>query len=171
MAWIVGAAALSLPAGAWILVTADVTLLRWIISGFVALTLAAMLAGWRRTVVARPATLAAIGLGAGGLGGATGLHGPIVILFTLSGQAPAAVMRATMLVVLTCLGSAMLPILWAMGHLPASVVWLGVIAAPVYMAGIAAGQRAFDPRHERVWRWLGYGVVGASAVVGLPVWN
>ncbi len=169
--WIIAAAAVSLPAGAWVLVNADVTILRWTISALVGLTLAAMLMGWRRAVTARPAALAAIGLGAGGIGGATGLHGPVVILFTLSGTAPAAVMRANMLVVLTSLGIAMLPILAAMGHLPGAVVWLGVLAAPAYMAGIAAGQRAFDPRHERLWRRLGYAVVAASAVVGLPLWD
>lgn len=171
VAWILVPAVVALPPGVWVLVNADVTVLRWIISAVVAVTLLALISGWRRKVTPHRAALAAIGVGAGGLGGATGLHGPIMILFTLSGQSAPQVMRANMLLVLTSLGISMLPVMGAMGYLPAEVIWLGVMAAPAYMAGTAIGQAAFDPRRARLWRYLGYVIVGASVVAGLPLWS
>jgi len=171
VAWILIPAILALPPGVWLLVRTDVTSLRWIISALVAATLMAMVAGWRQQVAARPAGLAAVGAATGGIGGATGLHGPVVILFTLSGQDSPAEMRASLLIVLTSLGVAMLPVMRAFGHLPAEVIWLGVLATPAYMAGVAAGQAAFHPRHARLWRLFGYVTVAGAVVAGLPVWT
>lgn len=171
VAWMLGFAVPFLWAGALVLVHAPEAPLRWAISAVVAVTLVALVAGWRRRLVPRPATLAAIGAAAGTVGGATGLHGPVVILFTLTGRDPAEVMRATLVLVLTGLGIALLPVLWLHGHLDGAVLWLGALSAPAYMLGTAAGQALFDPGRARLWRVAGQAVIAAALVAGLPFWS
>ena len=89
------------PLGVWVLRVGDEVTIRWAVSIVVLVTLAALVAGWRMR--AAPGVAARLGVGAatGVVGGATGLTGPVVILFNLGAGAPAAVTRANTLVFLT----------------------------------------------------------------------
>ncbi len=157
--------------GIWLLRTMDIIALRWLISGVILISLAAMVMGWRRSIAPSRSTLMALGAGAGAIGGATGLVGPLVILFNLSGRDDVRVTRANTLSFLTLSGIAMIPLMWAQGILTGGTLWLGLIATPVYMAGTVIGHRFFDPRHELLFRQLGFIVISGAVVAGLPLWD
>ncbi|MHC0053154.1 sulfite exporter TauE/SafE family protein [Actibacterium sp. D379-3] len=169
--WMLVPAFLTLVPGIWLLRSMDVLPLRWLISGLILLSLAAMTLGWRRRMAPNRAALAAVGGAAGFIGGLTGLTGPVVILFNLAGDEPVVTTRANTLSFLTLLGVLMIPQLAAQGVVTGRVLWLGLLAAPVYMAGTMIGQAVFNPAYQKVYRLLGYGVITGAVVVGLPLWD
>jgi uncharacterized membrane protein YfcA len=165
------AAMVGFPAGVWVLATWEDATIRWTVSGVVLVTLAALLAGWRMKTA--PGVRARLGVGAatGVVGGATGLTGPVVILFNLGAGAPAAVTRANTLVFLTLSSGLLLPQLWAQGLLRVEALWLGLLLAVPYALGNRIGQALFDPGAEVVYRRVAYAIIAASALAGLPVWS
>lgn len=164
------AVALTVP-GIWILTVMDVTPLRWLISIVVGLTLLIIMLGWRRQLAPSRTSLVGLGAAAGLLGGATGLTGPLVILFNLAGKDDVTVTRANTLCFLTLLGLLMIPILVMQGVITLPVMWLGVVALPVYVVAALIGKTLFDPKHEHLFRTLGYIVIGGAMIVGLPIWG
>lgn len=166
-----GAALVTLPAGLWLLVAAPEAPLRWAMCGVVAVTLAALLAGWRVEAEPSPAARLAVGAGSGLLGGATGLTGPIVVLFHLSRGEGAALTRANTILFLTLLSVAMTLGLALRGLFDASTLWAAALLAPLYAGGTAAGQALFVPTREQLYRRAAYGVIGLAVLVGLPIWR
>lgn len=167
----IAAGALALPLGTWALARLPEAPLRWAICGVVAVTLAALMAGWRHRATPGPATRTAVGAASGVLGGATGLTGPVVILFHLSGPSGAEATRANTIVFLTLLGIALIPSLALQGLVTAPALWLAVLLVPVYMIGTRVGQALFDPGREALYRSVAHGVIALAVVAGLPVWR
>lgn len=165
------AAMLGFPLGIWALRSWDETAIRWAVSGVVLLTLTALMAGWRMKT--RPTRGARLGVGAatGVIGGATGLTGPVVILFNLGAGAAAAAMRANTLVFLTLSSLLLLPQLWLQGLLRPEALWLGLVLVVPYALGNRLGQALFDPGREGLYRTVAYAIIAASALAGLPVWR
>lgn len=169
--WMLVPAFLAMVPGVWLLRTLDVTVLRWIISAVIAVALGAMILGLRREMAPTRGVLAGIGVGSGLVGGVTGLTGPIVILFNLSGREDARQMRANTLCFLTLLGSLSIPQLAFQGLMPPHVLWLGALLLPVYMVGTLIGRRFFHPNRQALFRLLGYVVIAGVVLVGLPIWG
>lgn len=167
----VGAAALSMPAGIWLLRHLDPVAVRWAVSGLVGATLLAMIAGIRVRVGSGQAARAAVGGVSGLVGGATGLLGPVAILVSLGDRSDAATMRANLAAFLTLMNAALLPLLALQGALSGEALWLGLLCLPVYTVGTLVGRRMFDPARGRLHRSIAYGVVGASVVIGLPLFD
>ena len=165
------AAMAGFPLGVWALGAWDGASIRLAVSGVVLVTLAALVSGWRMKT--RPGTAARIGVGAatGIVGGATGLTGPVVILFNLGSGAPAAVTRANTLVFLTLSSLRLLPHLWLQGLLRPEALWLGLLLMVPYALGNRIGQALFDPSAEAVYRRVSYAIIAASALAGLPIWG
>lgn len=110
------------PIGIWILTNMDPTFIRWGVSIVVAVTLAALMAGWRYASAPHTLTRVAIGAATGVLGGATGLVGPIVIVFNLGSQDSITRMRANTMVFLTTISMLLLPLLAFQGALQAEAI-------------------------------------------------
>jgi uncharacterized membrane protein YfcA len=92
-----GAACLATPLGAFVLLSADPDMLRRFIGGFVLVFGALLMSGWRYHGT-RPLPLnIAVGTSAGLLKGATGMSGPPVILYLLSGPEEARQHRANLI--------------------------------------------------------------------------
>ena len=169
--WMLLPAGVMIAPGIWALKALDPVLVRWVVCAVISLCLALIMAGWRRPLrVTRPA-LAGVGAASGLVGGLTGLTGPVVILFNLSGRDGVERIRANILTFLTLLSGLAVLQLWAQGLMTRGVWWLGALALPVYGAGLLAGRALFDPAHERAYRWIGYLVIGAAVIVGLPLWG
>lgn len=165
------AAMAGFPLGIWVLRSADETLIRWAVSGVVLVTLAALVAGWRMKTAPRTGARLAVGAATGVVGGATGLTGPVVILFNLGAGAPAAVTRANTLVFLTLSSALLLPQLWLQGLLRADALWLGLVLVVPFAAGNWIGQALFHPGREGLYRRVAYAIIALSALVGLPIWR
>ncbi len=167
----VGAGFVTMPLGVWLLTVVDPVSLRLVISGVVAVTLAALMAGWRYRVAPGPAARLAVGGATGILGSATGLMGPIVILFNLGAGAPAGPTRANTLVFLTLISLLLLPQMAVQGAIGWPALWLGLLLLLPYGLGGLLGQALFRPEHEMLYRRAAYGTILAALIAGLPVWG
>jgi uncharacterized membrane protein YfcA len=163
------AAALSVPVGVWMLAQLDGLTIRWIVSGVVALTLLAVITGWRwHGRLGWPGRFS-IGGGAGLVGGLTGLTGPVVIIFYLANARSAAVVRSNTIVFLAVLDVVLVANLAVFGHASAATFWIAVIMGLPYLVTTLIGQALFDPKLEKTYRYVAYGVIGLALVSGLPL--
>ncbi|NSX55190.1 sulfite exporter TauE/SafE family protein [Parasulfitobacter algicola] len=167
----IGAAVVTAPLGIWILRTTDDTLLRWAVSVVVFITLLALITGWRYKGVPSHAARFGVGAATGFVGGATGLMGPIVVLFNLSGTDPVSVSRANSLVFLTLSSLALLPLMALQGVLGLASVLLGLLLLVPYGVGAVVGQALFNPQYERLYRLCAYGIIAVAVLLGLPIYN
>lgn len=157
--------------GIWALRHTDVTAIRWAVVIVALVTLAALVSGWRYSVEPSMRIRAVIGALTGFVGGLTGLVGPIMVMFQLAGRDGAAVSRATAVVFLTTSSVLLLPIMAAQGILTGAAILLGLVLLVPYGLGCRVGQALFDPARERLYRAVAYGIIGLSALAGLPIWN
>lgn len=165
------AALVTVPLGLWLMERLDPLTIRWFVAAVAALTLGALVAGWRFSgLVSRPA-LIAIGAVAGVIGGLTGLTGPVVILFYLAGQSAAQSVRANTILFLAVLDVVVVANLVWRGAVEGWVILLALTLALPYLATSLIGQSLFDPRHERLYRWLAYAVIALAVLSGLPIWS
>lgn len=162
---------LGFPLGIWALRIWDGASIRLVVSVVVLATLAVLIAGWRMAARPRPAARLGVGAATGLIGGATGVTGPVVILFNLGAGAPAQVTRANTLVFLTLCSGLLLGQLWLQGLLAPVAVWLGLVLMLPYALGTRIGQALFDPAAEGLYRRVAYGIIAAAGVVGLPIWT
>ncbi len=167
---LLGAAVLS-PLGVALLKVVPQEALRWTVAGVAVITLAALIAGWRwRGTVRRPG-LVGLGGGAGLIGGMTGLTGPVVILFYLSGPSGAEKVRANTLLFLNLLAIVLIGVLWVQGLLTARALAAGALLVVPYMVAGRIGQAMFRPGAETTYRRIAYAVIGLSILTGLPLFD
>ena len=167
----IGFSVLGAPLGIYLLRTSDVAHIRWAVLGIAAVTLAALMSGWRQQVSSLRITQAGVGAAAGFIGGATGLLGPVMLLFQLSGSAPVAQVRANSLVFLTISSLLLLPSMALQGMLTAEAVALGLLLLVPYGIGAKLGQAIFIPRFEVFYRNVAYVIIALAIVMGLPLWD
>jgi hypothetical protein len=171
VAVLAGAAILTAPVGVWLLSWVERDVLRWLVAAAAALTLVALVTGWRYRGRVRGQGLGIIGAVAGVLGGTTGLTGPPVILFYLAGQLEAMRVRANTILFLAVLDIGILANLLARGLVDATAVWLAALLAVPYGASMAVGQSLFRPERERAFRGLAYAVIAGAILTGLPIFG
>ncbi|MCK0167808.1 sulfite exporter TauE/SafE family protein [Jannaschia sp. S6380] len=169
--WMILAALASMPIGIVLLIRTDPVPLRWAICGLVALTLVAVVSGWKLRLGSGPVPRLTLGSAAGFVGGTTGLLGPVVILTTLASGDAADRMRANLSSFLTIVNVALLPMLWVGGALTGPVLWMGAVLLPVYMGGTLIGAALFRPGAERLYRRVAYLVVVGAVLLGLPLFD
>lgn len=158
-----GAAILATPFGAYILFVADGGTLRRAIGLFVLVFGLLLMSPWRYHGK-RPLSLnLLIGTVSGLLKGATGMSGPPVILYLLSGPEAAAQHRANLILYFGLLGiAAVIPPLWG-GLIGAPVLLLVALMLPVLLLCVPVGARLFHVIPVRWYRRLALVVlVGAG---------
>ncbi len=165
------AAIATAPLGVWLLGWADRDALRWTIAIAAAVTLAALVSGWRYHGRVGVPGLALIGATAGVLGGTTGLTGPPVILFYLASTLGAAAVRANTILFLVLLDIGVVANLGLQGRIELAVLPTAALLAVPYGGGVAIGQGLFHPRHEIAFRRLAYLVIAAAILTGLPLFD
>ncbi len=160
------------PAGAAVLANADPLTLRWMLAVLVLATAALLASGWRyRGRPARPLTVAVGGVG-GLMSGAAMLGGVAPAAYWLGGiAASAARVRANMNLYFTVLTVFVVGSYTAAGLLGWGVGWLALAAGPSYALGLFAGTRAFGLASERLFRLISYGLILASGLAGMPLWD
>lgn len=171
LAWQIGMACLAATAGLYVLKVGDVMWLRWCVIAVTTTTLIALISGWRYMATPGIRTRAGVGLGAGFLGGATGLLGPVVVIFQLAGQDSAARNRATTLVFLTVTSVLLLPLMALQGLITWAVIPLGLAMLIPYGIGTWIGRLMFVPSRERWYRTTAYGLIAVAVLLGLPLFD
>ncbi|MDF1727104.1 MAG: sulfite exporter TauE/SafE family protein [Sulfitobacter sp.] len=163
--------AVTLPLGLWCLTLIDPVAFGWFISGAVLVLLALVMTGWRyRGLLTRSLTVAAGGLG-GFMTGFAGMPGPPVIMLYMASTLPVSVIRANFLLYLLGLDLILLPILYLTGLMVWPVVVLGLLIAGPYALANLLGAKLFNPEAARMFRYVAYTVIAASAILGLPLWK
>ncbi len=147
-----GAASLTVPLGAWVLLSVDGGLLRRCIGGFVLVFGLLLLSGWRYHG-SRPLPLnLAIGGLAGLLKGATGMSGPPVILYLLAGPEEAKRHRANLILffglisVISLVGP-----LWG-GLFDTAVLARTLLMLPIMVCCVPLGAKLFWVIPERWYK-------------------
>lgn len=163
------AASVMVPLGLWLLSLMDMITLRWVATAIIALTLAAVVTGWRWHGQLRWPGRMAIGGAAGVIGGMTGLTGPMVIIFYLANARSADAVRANTILFLASLDVVLVLNLLLRGAVTGSSLWIAVLLMLPYLFTTLIGQRLFDPGRETAYRWAAYGVVALAVITGLPV--
>ena len=168
---LVGGAVLALPLGIWALTSMDPTVFGWVVSVCVFTLLALTVSGWRLKGALTQRLIVAAGAVGGFMTGYAGIPGPPVIMLYMASMLPAKVIRANFLLYLVGLDLILFPTLWALGLMSWPIAFLGMLVGVPNMVANMIGARLFDPSVERLFRNVAYLVIGASAIVGLPVWK
>jgi uncharacterized membrane protein YfcA len=164
-------ATLTLPLGLWCLSILEPTVFGWVVSGIILVLLALMISGWRYRGVLTRTIKFFTGTLSGFMTGFAGIPGPPVIMLYMTSTLPVSVIRANFNTYLVAIDLVLFPVLWLMGVLDWSIVLLGVLAGIPYLVANMVGARLFNPKAERLFRAVAYGVIAISALLGLPVWK
>ena len=164
-------AALMAPVGSLALVFADPIVLRWIISVLVLVLLAVLASGWRYHGKPAWPAMAAVGAASGLGSGAVQIAGPPVIIFWLGGRADAITVRANLMVFFILLSVASGVTYLAQGLVTSEVVVLSLCLGAPYLIAMWAGVRFFHRASETAYRRIAYGIVAASALVSVPLFD
>jgi uncharacterized membrane protein YfcA len=162
-----GAAVLTVPLGAVVLLSADPETLRRFIGGFVLVFGLLLMSGWRYHG-SRPLPLnLAVGGIAGLLKGSTGVSGPPVILYLLAGKEEAKRHRANLILffALISMVSVVGP-LWG-GLVTWAVLLKAALLLPVLVLAVPVGARLFRVVPERWYRPFALIVLVSAGVFAL----
>jgi uncharacterized membrane protein YfcA len=162
------AAALTVPVGAYVLSVVDERALRWAICGLVFVAVAILAFGWRYHGRPHTAATAATGALSGLLGGSTGLTGPPVLFYELSGSAPIATMRASFIVFFSWVDLVALVSFAITGTLGALTFLLTIALVAPYLAAAGIGAKLFGRASETFYRRLAVVILALVAIVSLP---
>lgn len=165
------AAIITVPFGIWLITLFTPDAIRWLACFIAGGLVVALLLGWRYRGPITTPRLFAIGGAAGVFGGLTGLTGPAVIMFYLANGSRAVVVRANTILFLATLDIALAANLFAKDLIRAEIVGLALVLSVPYFLTSLIGQRLFRPDYEQIYRLAAYGIIAASVVIGLPLWD
>lgn len=148
------AAFVTVPLGGYLLVSLDpVILRRWVALTVITFSLL-LLANVRYTGPRNRGVSGLVGGLSGVLLGGTGMGGPPVILFLLSGQGSVDIARANLTLIVSAISVVGLLMLWSQGLLTQqSLVYLAVLG-PCFYLGTIAGIHLFRGTSERRFRQI-----------------
>lgn len=161
---IMGVPALILvPIGMWLLITLPNEMIRRFVAAVVLGLVAVMWSGWRYRGKRTVALSLGVGALSGLLSGTTGVGGPPVILYLMSGADDAAVIRANMIGFFTIVVIGM-AVTFAFGGLfGPQVLWRTVLLAVPFIVGIFAGARLFPLASQRTFRNIALTFLASSS--------
>jgi uncharacterized membrane protein YfcA len=149
---ILAMACITVPAGTWILVSADPVVMRRVIAAVVIVFALLLLAGIRYTGAQRLPTALGLGALSGTLVGATSMGGPPVILYLLAGPDPMEVTRANLTYFVGGISFAGVAMLAIAGVLGAGGLLFALLLAPGYFGGMVLGTRLFARFNDQRFR-------------------
>jgi hypothetical protein len=160
-------ACLAIPLGALVLLAADQDLLRRAMGALVLALGMLLMSSWRYRG-ARPLPLnLGVGALAGVLKGATGMSGPVVILYMLAGTEGARIHRANLILFFGIIGLvAIIPPLWA-GLLDVTLLLRGAILLPVLLVCVRFGARLFHVVPQILYRRIALMAVILTGLIAL----
>jgi len=162
-------AGITIPLGAWLLVSADPLALRWAMPTLSLVAVALLASGWRYNRVPAPALSGAVGAVAGFVGGLTSFYGPPIVLFWLGGPGKHGAVRAN-LMIFSAFSSIIAGISYAsQGLLHRQLMLDAMTLLPVYGAAIWLGTHLFGRASEITFRRLAYALIALAALISLPV--
>lgn len=148
---LLGGAAIGLPLGLWALTGISEDAARAVISVYVLVMCAVLLAGWRLARERRGASNFGMGI-LSGLANAPGMGGLPIAAFFAAQPIPANVFRATLIAYFPLLDLYSAPLYWWHGLVSWDTLWASLLALPLTFLGNWLGSRHFlntDPQDFR----------------------
>ena len=171
LALLLGFCALCLPLGLSLLTRIAPETYRYIICIIALGLVICLVAGIRYRGRPSAPLVSATGAVAGVSGGLSGIPGPPVILLYMASSLPVAQVRANNFLFLLGFDVMFLAVLWMNGQWVFVPFLLGLCLAVPNALGSLIGQAIFDPERARMYRYVAYAIVAASAIMGLPIWD
>lgn len=164
--WLLGGAALGLPLGLWILTGVSEDTARAVVSGYVLLMCAVLLAGWRLSrEVSGPANGVAGVIS--GLANAPGMGGLPVAAFFAAQPMQATVFRATLIAYFPLLDLYSAPLYWYAGLVTWDTLWAALLALPITLVANCLGGRHFFGTDPQEFRRFAIVLLAGLALLGL----
>jgi len=161
------AAFAAVPLGVWLLLTLPPVAMRIAISAVILGFVAILAFGWRYH--GRPSIAATLATGAasGVLNGASGMAGPPVVFYYLSGSAPAPQVRASLIIYFALVDAVSVAALAIGGTIDRMTLMRALWLTPVFLAAAWLGARAFRHASEAFYRRMALTVLAAIALASL----
>jgi uncharacterized protein len=160
-----------LPTGTWVLVHASPVSIRWAVAVLVFLMLAVVMSGWRFQGKPRRPLTVAVGATAGFFSGMSQTGGPPVVLYWLGGAGHHVTVRANLMFYFGLSTLLSITAYLTVGMFTATVLGLAVLIGPVYGIGLFIGARMFGLADVRIFRAVSYGLIAATGLFSLPVFD
>ena len=164
--WLLAGAAVGLPLGLWVLTGVSEDTARAVISTYVLVMCAVLLAGWRMAAEMRGQGNAIAGL-VSGLANAPGMGGLPIAAFFAAQPMQAAVFRATLIAYFPLLDLYSAPLYWYAGLVSWDTLWASLIALPLTILGNWLGSRHFLNTDPQDFRRFAIVLLAALAAMGL----
>lgn len=161
-------AAVGVPAGTYLLTHADPAAIRWAIVAIVVTLLALLMSGWRYHGRAPAGMTVAVGMTSGLFSGAAQVGGPPVVAYWLGGAFTPQMVRANIVLYFAISSVLSIASYLAAGLLTWQSIQLSILIGPAFGLGLFAGTRLFSRANEATFRQICYGLIAASAIIGLP---
>lgn len=160
--WSISIPALAMiPVGAWLLVALPEDMLRRAIALLVLSLVAILWSGWRYRGPRGNAVSVAIGALGGLLSGSTGIGGPPAIIYLMSGNDGAALIRANLIGYFSLMFVGLVIYFSWQGLIDRDILWRTGLLLPFFILGIFAGSRLFGLASEKSFRNVAFGFLTA----------
>jgi uncharacterized protein len=161
------AAVLTIPLGAWILVTVEADTMRRVIAAIVLVAVAALATGWQYRGKAGLVMSGATGILCGIIGGATAMGGPPAAIFYLGSQRNVGSVRGNLIGFFTVTAVFELLNYGLHGIITLESLARSALLTPVYIAALWLGSRMFTVASETLFRRVALVVLACIGVVAL----
>lgn len=164
--WLMAGAAVGLPLGLWALTGVNEDTARAVISAYVLVMCAVLLAGWRLGNEVRGPANAFAGV-VSGLANAPGMGGLPIAAFFAAQPMQAAVFRATLIAYFPLLDLYSAPLYWVSGLVSWNTLWASLFALPLTFVGNWLGGRHFLNTDPQDFRRFAIVILAGLASLGL----
>ena len=155
----------TIPLGAWLLVSLDPEVTRRAVAGLVIGLGLVLASGWRYRGSPGPALRFGVGAASGFIGGLANVGCPLVVVFLLASQTAVSAVRAGMMAFFSFSTALRLLIYGALGLYSLSLLVLSLALAPLFLTGIWLGTKAFNKVPEALFRRIAIAAVLIAGVV------
>jgi uncharacterized membrane protein YfcA len=163
-AWAMGLpAVVLLPVGSLVLLNAPAEEMRRVIAAIVLLLAIVMWIGWRYRGPRGLVPSGVVGALGGALAGATGMGGPPVILYLMSGDNDAASVRANMVAYFSIILVGVVINFGFLGLITTEVIWRIALMVPIYVVGVVIGTKMFGLASERTFKNIALATLAVSS--------
>jgi uncharacterized membrane protein YfcA len=164
-------ATVTVPIGAYFLLSVDPTALRWALGAMAMGAVGLLASGWRYQSAPGHLTSGLVGAASGLLGGLCSFWGPPIAIFWLGGQSHTNVVRANIIVFLAAMSVVAGINYAAHGLFHPEVIVLALVLMPVYGGAVWIGTKLFPSVSETAFRRIAYAIISGAAITSLPAFD
>ncbi len=164
-------ATVTVPVGAYFLLSIDPTALRWALGALAMGAVGLLASGWRYHAAPGRLVSGVVGAASGLLGGLCSFWGPPIAIFWLGGQSGTDVVRANIIVFLAVMSVVAGINYAAHGLFHPEVTALALILMPVYGGAVWTGTKLFPYVSETAFRRIAYAIISGAAITSLPAFD